>query len=297
MAKVKIRKSVGHKGKNELGDTKAVQKLLNGHTKAGGFKKLGVDGLVGPKTIGSIRGFQKKVMGSKADGRVDPGHKTIAALNQKPGSVEPAGGGSGSGGGSSKKKKKGGTSGGAAEIKELETRIKEAKKQITLTRADIANHYSYSANFKDSEGTILETQKRYRMGFKLMRTALKKEDEAKRAKEIDKVCKALRDSASCMIKVEKDAKSIEGAKYKPGIIQEIRSLQKKIKDIQTTERLEKLDKIEGKVNLVYRLMSAMFKTLRIGNEAYILLLKGKLIMFEISVKDANKQLQTLNKGK
>lgn len=86
MSNVKIRKSVGYKGKNESEDTKKIQNLLNGHAGTGGFGKLNVDGIVGPKTIGAIKGFQKRVMGGKADGRVDKNKKTIIALNEKPGS-------------------------------------------------------------------------------------------------------------------------------------------------------------------------------------------------------------------
>ena len=84
MSNFKIRKSVGHKGKNETEDTKKIQDLLNRHAKAGGFTKLNVDGIVGKKTIGAIRGFQKKAMGGKADGRVDTNGKTIIASNEKP---------------------------------------------------------------------------------------------------------------------------------------------------------------------------------------------------------------------
>ena len=95
---VKIRKSVGNKGKNEPEDTKKIQQLLNRHTKAGGFKKLDDDGLVGKMTIRAIRGFQKKAMGGKVDGRVDVNNKTIAALNEKPGSGGSGGGGKSGGG-------------------------------------------------------------------------------------------------------------------------------------------------------------------------------------------------------
>lgn len=83
MAKT-ISASVGKKGKNKPADVKIVQELLNKFTKQGGFSKLKVDGLTGPKTEGAIGGFQKKHMGVKADQRVDKGKATIAALNVDP---------------------------------------------------------------------------------------------------------------------------------------------------------------------------------------------------------------------
>ncbi|MCP4443070.1 MAG: TIGR02594 family protein [Aureispira sp.] len=74
----------GSKSKNKTDDVKAVQTGLNQF----GYK-LTVDGDCGPKTIGAIRDFQSKHLGSSnPDGRVDPGGRTWTAL--KKGSSTPA---------------------------------------------------------------------------------------------------------------------------------------------------------------------------------------------------------------
>ncbi|MEN1678604.1 MAG: peptidoglycan-binding domain-containing protein [Planctomycetota bacterium] len=84
MAK-KISSSVGKGGKNKPADTQTVQQLLNDFSKKCGFKKLDVDGLVGPKTNAAIGAVQKKAIGmAKADCRVDPRGKTLATLNLGP---------------------------------------------------------------------------------------------------------------------------------------------------------------------------------------------------------------------
>lgn len=88
MAK-KISASVGKGGKNKPEDTKVVQELLNAFTKKGGFKRLDVDGLIGPKTIAAIKSMQESVVGMKrGDGRVDPGGETMAALTKGPKKLE-----------------------------------------------------------------------------------------------------------------------------------------------------------------------------------------------------------------
>lgn len=80
MAK-KISASVGKGGKNKPEDTQLVQELLNGFASKCGFKKLDVDGLIGPKTIGAIGKFQKTVLQvGKPDSRVDPNGESIKAL-------------------------------------------------------------------------------------------------------------------------------------------------------------------------------------------------------------------------
>lgn len=84
----KISKSVGKGGKNASEDVKMIQELLNGFAQMGGYAKLKVDGVSGKKTIAAINAFQIKVMGGKADGRVDPGKNTIKALNVKPAAVK-----------------------------------------------------------------------------------------------------------------------------------------------------------------------------------------------------------------
>lgn len=88
MAK-KISGSVGKGGKNKPEDTKIVQELLNGFAKKGGFKRLDVDGLIGPKTIAAIKAFQQNVVEMKrGDGRVDPGGQTLGALAKGPKKLE-----------------------------------------------------------------------------------------------------------------------------------------------------------------------------------------------------------------
>jgi peptidoglycan L-alanyl-D-glutamate endopeptidase CwlK len=74
---VTISASVGQGGRNLPLDASKIQSLLNA---AGAAPRLAVDGQVGTKTIGAIRTFQSKFMGSP-DGRVDPGGRTLAELN------------------------------------------------------------------------------------------------------------------------------------------------------------------------------------------------------------------------
>lgn len=77
-----ISKSVGAGGQNNKSDTKIVQKLLNNFIVALGLPALVEDGDCGAKTVAAIKKFQSQIQGySKPDGRVDPGGKTIAALN------------------------------------------------------------------------------------------------------------------------------------------------------------------------------------------------------------------------
>lgn len=74
---VKIRDSVGHRGKNYPEDTGKTQSLLNA---AGAKPALAVDRKIGPKTIQAIRTYQSKFM-RKPDGRVDPAGTTLGKLN------------------------------------------------------------------------------------------------------------------------------------------------------------------------------------------------------------------------
>src|SRR6185503_7407213 len=72
---------VGDGGANKADDVRLIQTLLNAVPSPSGrpVAKLAVDGRVGPKTIDAIRQFQKKYAGH-ADGRIDPGKKTIRTL-------------------------------------------------------------------------------------------------------------------------------------------------------------------------------------------------------------------------
>ena len=68
--------SVGRNGKNDAPDVRLVQTLLNRHG-----AKLTVDGSAGPGTIAAIENFQRTKMNISApDGRVDPGGRTLTAL-------------------------------------------------------------------------------------------------------------------------------------------------------------------------------------------------------------------------
>jgi hypothetical protein len=81
-----IRASVGRMGGRNLpDDVRTVQELLNEvpATEGGPTPPLVPDSLCGPKTIGAIQRFQLHHFGfSGADGRVDPGGRTLAKLNE-----------------------------------------------------------------------------------------------------------------------------------------------------------------------------------------------------------------------
>lgn len=79
---VTISASVGQNGVNRPEDVKKVQTLLNQNRHLSDHPEITEDSISGPKTIGAIRNFQRKVVGmNNPDGRVDPGGKTITALN------------------------------------------------------------------------------------------------------------------------------------------------------------------------------------------------------------------------
>jgi peptidoglycan hydrolase-like protein with peptidoglycan-binding domain len=68
-------------GQNRKQDVLSIQQMLNQvpSPKGGPLPKIAVDGLIGPKTIGGIQRFQRTSFGW-ADGRIDPGGKTIQFL-------------------------------------------------------------------------------------------------------------------------------------------------------------------------------------------------------------------------
>jgi hypothetical protein len=75
-----IHLSVGEGAKNAISDVRVVQKLLNRYLPTAA--QLGIDGRCGPKTKEAIRWFQKHIAGFRfPDGRVDPGGRTLHALN------------------------------------------------------------------------------------------------------------------------------------------------------------------------------------------------------------------------
>ena len=77
-----ITSAVGVGGKNNSADVATVQYLLNcvPVSSGGPAKELAIDGFAGVLTKQAITGFQQFNFG-KSDGRVDPGHSTIALLN------------------------------------------------------------------------------------------------------------------------------------------------------------------------------------------------------------------------
>lgn len=81
-----ITASVGRMGGvNRPQDVRTVQELLNKVPAASGGPTplLAVDGLCGPKTTNAIQRFQVQHFGwSGADGRVDPGGRTLRKLNE-----------------------------------------------------------------------------------------------------------------------------------------------------------------------------------------------------------------------
>ncbi|MBK7662735.1 MAG: peptidoglycan-binding protein [Sterolibacteriaceae bacterium] len=80
-----IDKSVGQGGFNHKGDVQTIQRLLNliEVSDGGPMVTLAEDGLVGPKTIGAIRGFQQ-FHHTGSDGRVDPNGPTLKKMNEVP---------------------------------------------------------------------------------------------------------------------------------------------------------------------------------------------------------------------
>jgi hypothetical protein len=94
--------SVGRGGQNLPADVRVVQQLLNRQNPPPS-PLLGVDGIVGPKTIAAIESFQRRVVGmSLPDGRIDPSGRTwthLIGANGSSGSVNiKAGGGNPTGG-------------------------------------------------------------------------------------------------------------------------------------------------------------------------------------------------------
>jgi putative chitinase len=74
--------SVGEGGRNDRGDVKTVQILLNMHAAALNLPaQLAEDGVIGPNTLAAIEAFQRQVMGlARPDRRIDPGGPTLAKL-------------------------------------------------------------------------------------------------------------------------------------------------------------------------------------------------------------------------
>lgn len=80
-----ISASVGSGGVNRKDDSATVQELLNQvpPDRGGPVPPLVVDGLPWQKTQAAIRQFQRVHVGFRwPDGRVDPGGRTLAGLNE-----------------------------------------------------------------------------------------------------------------------------------------------------------------------------------------------------------------------
>lgn len=79
-----LKGSVGSGGANNRDDVVQVQSLLNVQRPAGS-PALKVDGVAGPRTLSAISDFQRRRMGGKAaDGLIEPGKRTWAALRGQP---------------------------------------------------------------------------------------------------------------------------------------------------------------------------------------------------------------------
>ncbi len=80
-----ITNSVGNGGVNNLADVQIVQRLLNSYAGRISIPRLTEDGRIGQTTIAAIRKFQTVTFGiDSPNGRVDPGGRTITALNAVP---------------------------------------------------------------------------------------------------------------------------------------------------------------------------------------------------------------------
>jgi peptidoglycan hydrolase-like protein with peptidoglycan-binding domain len=80
-----ISASVGTNGVNTAADVQTIQQMLNSvpPDEGGPDPVLKPDGISGPKTNGAIQKFQVQQFGwGMADGRVDPGGRTLRRLNE-----------------------------------------------------------------------------------------------------------------------------------------------------------------------------------------------------------------------
>jgi Putative peptidoglycan binding domain len=77
----RIESSVGRGGKNRKGDVKYVQWLLSVWLSSLGRATLAIDGICGPLTQDAVDRFQRAAT-LAADGRLDPGGPTLAALEE-----------------------------------------------------------------------------------------------------------------------------------------------------------------------------------------------------------------------
>jgi peptidoglycan hydrolase-like protein with peptidoglycan-binding domain len=295
MASVKIKKSVGKNGKNEVDDAKRIQELLNAHKSQGGYATLAVDGDVGKKTIAAITAFQSKVMGVKADGRVDVDGATLAALNARPGTVSPGPDPAPSSGGSSKKKPSadGGSGGASAGRPEVEKRIAAAKEAISETASDISRQQTISHNLKEREQFMEQLRLIMPERIKEAKAATEAADEKRRAAASEEVLDAIARAKQCADKTEDDARLIVGANCEPGLGKRIMDNVKVLQDERLSKVAARLDETVANADRTLMLASAAMKAVRIANEAYILVLKGKCVLHEKALEIAEKELKAL----
>lgn len=295
MAAVKIKKSVGKNGKNDAGDAKKIQELLNLHKSKGGYAALAVDGDVGKKTIAAIIAFQSKVMGVKADGRVDVDGPTLAALNARPGTVSPPPDPSPASGGSSKKKPSsgGGPGGSSADMSGAEKRIEAAEQAIADTSAVISDHEAISSRLRLREVALEQFQAVVAERINVAKAALAVADEQRKIKALMELENAAAKAGMCLIETEQEAASIEGARCEAGLGAQIIACGKLFLNDSVSKIAAKLDAGKTKLDLLMMTARGVLKTVRIANEAYILLLKGKRSLHETTLETAKKELKAL----
>jgi peptidoglycan hydrolase-like protein with peptidoglycan-binding domain len=195
---------VGRGGKNKPEDVQAVQAALNKRAAAG----LTVDGKVGPKTIAAIMAFQKKNGLAVADGLVEPGKRTEAALNGKaapasdggkPGAGGVAGGGAAKSGGSAAA----GESSGKA--------VEEAAK--ALVEATLKAAKDAEQRIKQIERAYLDLLKRILEAIEQLTAGVFRE-EGKKIKEL--LEEAYKKILEHLKEIQKAASEVEKKKTKEG---------------------------------------------------------------------------------
>ena len=333
MAAVKIRKSVGKKGKNAVDDVKKIQELLNTHASKAGFKKLTVDMDVGTKTIGAIEAFQKKVVGmSRPDGRVDPGGSTLAALNAKPGSApakaEDAKGGSGSSSKSSSKsgsssksksksegsKSKGSKSGGGKGKRDLKTvekeleavakqymdagdRLRAAGDQMVEADEDIKAREKLAKDLDSSEKILKGFQAQVPSKLELLKEAVKAADAKRKRDAASKLADTGRESYTCIGGMTQ-ANPLFRLRMKDchdALEKEISGLMKIVEDDSLQEKLDTIDKAASRIDRSYKAIYAAFKVARGLNGAAIVANKAKLALFKKGADAAEKDMKKIKK--
>jgi peptidoglycan hydrolase-like protein with peptidoglycan-binding domain len=250
-APLSLSASVGRGGKNKPEDVQAVQAALNKRAGAG----LEVDGKVGPKTIAAIVAFQKKSGLPAADGLVEPGKGTEAALNGKAASASEgakagagnatagsaAKGGGGAGAGESSSKPIGEAAKALAEAalkaaKEAEQRIKQMEQAYLdiLKKILKASEQLAGGVFREEGNKIKELlQEAYKKILEQLKDIQKAASdlEKKKTQEGAEALKKLVDAAESRLKAVLDQlqKASEWLKkYSPDIYQGAQDLARQV---------------------------------------------------------------------